>query len=121
MESRESVVLYAEFTAKEDRSDEVEELLRGHVAEVRQEPGNLVFDAYRTRDDARRFFVFEVYRDLPSFEAHLRAPYGGPFNRKLRGLIVENGSQLTFLTPAAQISGRPVTAGSGIDTGALQA
>ncbi|MFH8253308.1 hypothetical protein ACH3VR_23290, partial [Microbacterium sp. B2969] len=44
----------------------------------------------------------EVYRDLESFEAHLTAPYGGPFNRALRNLIVEDGSQLTFLDRAAE-------------------
>lgn len=96
------VTLYAEFTAKEGRADEVDELLRGLVANVRQEPGNVVFDAYRVVDDTNRFFVFEVYRDRAAFETHISAPYGGPFNAKLGELIVEDGSQLTFLAKTAE-------------------
>jgi quinol monooxygenase YgiN len=97
MDATTPIVLYAEFTAKDGRDDEVESLLSRLVDEVGREPGNVVFDAYRERDHRNRFFVFEVYRDLASFEEHLRAPYGGPFNRALRDLIVESGSQLTFL------------------------
>ncbi|MFH8253100.1 putative quinol monooxygenase [Microbacterium sp. B2969] len=95
------VVLYARFTAQDGCADEVENLLRDLVANVRNEPGNIVFDAYREKDHDHRFFVFEVYRDLESFEAHLTAPYGGPFNRALRNLIVEHGSRLTFLNRTA--------------------
>ncbi|WP_431797518.1 putative quinol monooxygenase [Microbacterium kunmingense] len=98
----EHVALYAEFTAREGSAQRVEELLAGLVAEVRREPGNLVFDAFRLKDDDDRFFVFEVYRDAAAFDAHIRAPYGEPFNRSLRELIVEDGSQLTFLTRAAE-------------------
>ena len=97
-----TVTLYAEFTARSGRADEVESLLRGLVAQVRDEPGNVVFDAYRVRDDDNRFFVFEVYEDQRAFEAHLSAEYGAPFNSSLRELIVEDGSQLTFLDRAAE-------------------
>ncbi|WP_243077160.1 putative quinol monooxygenase [Microbacterium sp. SS28] len=96
------VVLYAEFTARAGLADRVEELLTALVIDVRQEPGNVVFDAYRVKDAEDRFFVFEVYRDDAAFAAHISAPYGEPFNRALRELIVEDGSQLTFLTPAAE-------------------
>lgn len=102
MTDHQPVVLYAEFTAREGQAGRVEELLTDLVADVRREPGNVVFDAYRVKEDEDRFFVFEVYRDAAAFEAHVGAAYGGPFNRSLRELIVEDGSQLTFLTPAAE-------------------
>lgn len=97
-----TVTLYAEFTAQPGRADEVESLLTGLVAQVRQEPGNVVFDAYRRREDADRFFVFEVYADEAAFAAHLAAPYGAPFNAALGPLIVEDGSHLSFLEQAAE-------------------
>lgn len=100
--SEQPVVLYAEFTALPGKADQVEELLRGLVADVRQEPGNEVFDAYRVEEASDRFFVFEVYRDRAAFEAHLAAPYGEGFNAALGALIVEDGSQLTFLRRAAE-------------------
>jgi quinol monooxygenase YgiN len=46
-----------------------------------------------------RFFVYEVYRDDDAFTAHINAPYGRVFNEKLAPLIVEDGSQLTWLQP----------------------
>ena len=35
------------------------------------------------------------------FETHLAAPYGAVFNAALGDLIVEDGSQLSFLRPTA--------------------
>jgi quinol monooxygenase YgiN len=98
----EQVVLYAEFTAKPDVVDTVEELLRGFARTVRAEPGNLAFDVYRRADAPARFYVFEIYRDRAAFEKHLAAESGREFNDALGELIVEAGSELTFLQPAAR-------------------
>jgi quinol monooxygenase YgiN len=96
------VVLYAEITAKRERADRVESLLREYAETVRAEPGNVVFDVYRRSEAAERFFVFETYRDRAAFEQHLAAPAGRRFNEKLGELIEGSGSQLSFLTPAAR-------------------
>lgn len=92
-------VLYAEFTARAETVDRVDELIRGLAEEVRREPGNEVFAVYREESEPLRFFVFEVYRDEQAFQEHITADYGAVFNAELRGLIVEDGSQLTWLTP----------------------
>jgi quinol monooxygenase YgiN len=94
-----SKVLYAEFTARPETADRVDELIRGLAERVRREPGNEVFAVYREEADPLRFFVFEVYRDDAAFEEHITADYGAEFNAELRGLIVEDGSRLTWLTP----------------------
>ena len=91
------VVLYAEFTAHADTLDEVERLITGLAHDVHQEPGNLEFTVYQRADDPCRFFVFERYADQSAFEAHISAPYGAVFNAALGDLIVEDGSQLSFL------------------------
>ena len=92
-------VLYAEFTARPDTVDRVDELIRGLAQDVRQEPGNEVFSVYREEAHPLRFFVFEVYRDDAAFEAHITADYGAVFNAELVPLIEEDASQLTWLTP----------------------
>jgi quinol monooxygenase YgiN len=100
------VVLYAEFTARPERLAEVERLISGLAEDVGREQGNLEFTVYQRTEDPCRFVVFERYADQPAFEAHLAAPYGAVFNAALGDLIVEDGSQLSFLHPTV-----PVTVG----------
>lgn len=96
-DAAEKVALIATFTAVPGAADEVERLLLGLTGQVREEPGNLVFDPSRGADSPDRFTVYEVYRDRAAFEAHIAAAYGTVFNAALAPLIVEDGSQLEFL------------------------
>ncbi|MEU9916238.1 antibiotic biosynthesis monooxygenase family protein [Streptomyces sp. NPDC051001] len=91
--------LLAEFTAREGAQDEVSRLLLEYVEKVREEEGNIAFDVYTKAAAPRAFWIFEVYRDEDAFQAHLKAPYGGPFNAALVPLIEEDASVLTFLDP----------------------
>mgnify|MGYP003611476095 FL=1 len=100
------VTLYAEFTAIPGAEARVAELLLGLTTNVRTEPGNLLFEPAQRRDDPAKFFVYEIYRDQAAFQAHVAAPYGKSFNDALVSLIVEDGSQLTFLRHL----GEPATA-----------
>jgi quinol monooxygenase YgiN len=92
------MILYAEFTAKPGAESEVGTLISGLAEDVRREPGNTEFTVYRERDNSRKFFVFEQYRDQASFDAHISAEYCVIFNQRLRSLIEEGESQLTWLT-----------------------
>ncbi|MGW1712469.1 putative quinol monooxygenase [Streptomyces sp. NPDC002156] len=91
--------LLAEFTAREGTEDEVARLIGDYALKVREEEGNLVFDVYTKEAAPRAFWIFEVYRDEDAFQAHIKAPYGGPFNAALVPLIEEDASVLTFLDP----------------------
>ncbi|WP_053848250.1 putative quinol monooxygenase [Streptomyces sp. NRRL B-24085] len=91
--------LLAEFTAREGAQDEVARMIVEYAGKVRAEEGNLVFDVYTKASHPRAFWIFEVYRDEDAFQAHLKAPYGGPFNAALAPLIEEDASVLTFLDP----------------------
>ncbi|HAM25255.1 MAG TPA: antibiotic biosynthesis monooxygenase [Microbacteriaceae bacterium] len=95
--------LYAEFTALDGAADRVEELLLALANAVRQEPGNLVFDAYRKTDDPLAFFVYEIYADEDAFRAHLDQEHGRVFNEQLAGLVRGGRSQLTWLRPLAEL------------------
>ncbi|AYN38611.1 antibiotic biosynthesis monooxygenase [Streptomyces dangxiongensis] len=91
--------LLAEFTAREGAEDEVAHLIVEYAKKVRVEEGNLAFDVYTRSANPRAYRILEVYRDEDAFQAHLKAPYGGPFNAALVPLIEEDGSVLTFLDP----------------------
>jgi quinol monooxygenase YgiN len=92
--------LLAEFTAREGAESEVSRLIRDYAQKVREEDGNLAFDVYTKAAQPRAYWIFEMYRDEDAFQAHLKAPYGGPFNAALSPLIEEDASVLTFLDPA---------------------
>ncbi len=94
-----SVVLYAEFTAKEGSASRVCDLLVDLGRKVRNEPGNVTFASHTLVDQPRKFFVYEVYADRDAFDAHLNASHGEVFNAALNDLIEEEHSILTFLEP----------------------
>lgn len=89
--------LLAEFTAREGAEDEVARMILEYAEKVRQEEGNLTFEVYTRAANPRAYWIFEAYRDEDAFQAHLKAPYGGPFNMALAPLIEEDASVLTFL------------------------
>ncbi|MFC9678224.1 putative quinol monooxygenase [Streptomyces sp. NPDC056948] len=89
--------LFAEFTAREGAEDEVARMILEYAEKVRQEEGNLTFEVYTKSANPRAYWIFEAYRDEDAFQAHLKAPYGGPFNTALAPLIEEDASVLTFL------------------------
>ena len=95
-----TVTLYAEFTARPGAEDAVAGLVRELTVRVREEPGNVLFEPATLQGEPRRWFVYEVYRDAAAFQAHISADYGAAFNSALGPLIEEDGSQLTWLTPA---------------------
>lgn len=90
-------VLYAEFTALPGQEAAVAELVAALALRVREEPGNAVFDAHRKVGEPSRFFVYEVYADDSALHEHLTADYAAAFNAALASMIVEDGSQLTWL------------------------
>lgn len=92
--------LFAEFTALPGHEERVAHLMAGLTEKVRREPGNIAFLPFTREDDPRRWFVFEQYRDDDAFRAHITAEYGREFNAALGHHIVEDGSQLTWLTEA---------------------
>lgn len=92
-------ILYATFTASVGKEAEVAELIAGLQDKVRQEPGNLLFQATTRQGKPREFFVYEEYVDEAAFQAHISADYGAVFNEKLGSLIEGDGSELFWLNP----------------------
>ena len=92
-----TTTLYAEFTVKPGHEARVAEMTATLTTHVRNEPGNLLFNAYTRESDPRSYFVFEIYRDSEAFEEHIGADYGARFNDELAQHIEQDGSVLTHL------------------------
>ena len=50
-----------------------------------------------SRRNPPHWVIFEVYRDLEAFEAHIGSEHGRVFNKALAGIIEGQGSELTWL------------------------
>ena len=103
------VILIARFTAKPGFEEEVADMIAGLARDVRTEPGSIVFEPHREAENPRAFVVFEKYRDEEAFQAHMSMPYGAVFNARLREVIEEPESQLTFLS-AVEEDAHPIEA-----------
>jgi quinol monooxygenase YgiN len=67
---------------------------------VRDEPGNLRFEAFRDRASGA-MVVVERYASEEAFEAHLADPANAEFNAKLTAILGGGGSTLQMLEPLA--------------------
>jgi quinol monooxygenase YgiN len=65
-----AVVLVARWVAREGEEERVFALLEQLAAASRAEPGCLLYQPCRDREDARRFLIFEMYADEDAFRAH---------------------------------------------------
>ncbi len=93
------IALHATFTALPGKADDVATLLAKYAELVREEPGNLLFEAHQHSDEPERFFVYETYLDETAFHEHLGHTAGHEFNTRLSPLIMEQTSKLTLLQP----------------------
>lgn len=94
-----TVALFAEISPLPGNEAHVEELLARFAELVRQEPGNLLFEAHRIVGSEASVFVYESYRDEAAFQAHLSSAHGHEFNTLLGPLVRGGESRLTMLDP----------------------
>lgn len=69
------VVLAVTWIAKPGHDAQVAEIFAKLQAASRQEPGCLMYIVHRHRTDARRFFIYEQYRDDTALQAHRDSPH----------------------------------------------
>jgi quinol monooxygenase YgiN len=94
-----TIALFAEISPLPGQETHVEELLARFAERVRQEPGNLLFEAHRIIGAEPSVFVYESYRDDDAFQTHLSSEHGHEFNALLGPLVAGGGSRLTMLAP----------------------
>jgi autoinducer 2-degrading protein len=70
------VVLHVTFQVKAEHVSEFLEMARYDAEHSQQdEHGCLRFDVIRERDDANRFYFYEVYRDEAALTVHRQTPH----------------------------------------------
>ena len=66
----------------------------------RAEPGCVGYNVHRSRDNPRRFLVYELYRDEAALEAHRQSPHFARYaTGELYGLVEDR--QAEMLDPVA--------------------
>jgi quinol monooxygenase YgiN len=76
------VVLAVTWMAKVGHETEVATLFSKLTEASRKEPGCVIYQVHRHKTDPRRFFIYELYKDDASLEAHRATPHFLQFAKK---------------------------------------
>jgi quinol monooxygenase YgiN len=68
-------VVCAKWTAREGKEDRLVEIIEEMTGPSRAEPGNLYYQAQRSPDNPRLFFLYEQYADEAGYEAHMASEH----------------------------------------------
>jgi quinol monooxygenase YgiN len=91
-------VVAATWRAKEGEEEKVREVIEIMGPLSRAEPGCLVFQAHRSVEDPRTFFLYEQYREQAGYEAHMATEH---FEKYVRGEAIprlESRERAFYLT-----------------------
>jgi autoinducer 2-degrading protein len=75
----------ARYYAKEGKDDEIAEILRAMIPISLAEPGCKTYAINRSRDDPRRFLLYEQFDDEAAFAAHVASE---PVQRNILGRVI---------------------------------
>ena len=68
-------VVAAHWRAKEGEEDRLAAVVEEMLEPSRAEPGTVFYQAQRSIDDPRLFFLYEQYVDEAAYEAHMDSPH----------------------------------------------
>jgi quinol monooxygenase YgiN len=68
-------VVCAKWTAAEGKEDRLAEICDEMTEPSRAEPGNLLYQAHRSPEKPRLFFLYEQYADEAGYEAHMASEH----------------------------------------------
>jgi quinol monooxygenase YgiN len=68
-------VVCAKWTAKERKEDRLAEICEEMTEPSRAEPANRFYQAHRSPDVPRLFFLYEQYDDEAGYEAHMASEH----------------------------------------------
>jgi quinol monooxygenase YgiN len=91
-------VVAATYRCKEGEEKTLHEILQKMGPPSRQEAGCLYYQAHRSPDDPRAFFLYEQYVDESGYEAHQATPH---FERYIKGEAIprlETRERIFFVT-----------------------
>jgi quinol monooxygenase YgiN len=80
-------VVCAKWRAKEGKEGRLAEICNEMTEPSRAEPGNLFYQAHRSPDEPRLFFLYEQYVDEAGYEAHMASEH---FTRLVKDEAIPN-------------------------------
>jgi quinol monooxygenase YgiN len=80
-------VVCAKWTAKEGEEERLREICEEMTEPSRAEPGNVYYQANRSPENPRLFFLYELYRDEAGYEAHMASEH---FTRLVKEEAIPN-------------------------------
>ena len=80
-------VVCAKWTAKEGKEDRLLEIIEEMTPPSRAEPGNVYYQAQRSAENPRLFFLYEQYADEAGYEAHMASEH---FTRLVKEEAIPN-------------------------------
>ena len=80
-------VVCARWTANEGLEDRLAEICEEMTEPSRAEPGNLFYQANRSPENPRLFFLYEQYEDEAGYEAHMASEH---FTRLVKNEAIPN-------------------------------
>ena len=80
-------VVTAFWRASEGQEEQIARIIEAMTPLSRAEPWCLYYQAHRSPDDPRLFFLYEQYVDEAGYQAHMATPH---FERYVRGEAIPN-------------------------------
>jgi quinol monooxygenase YgiN len=68
-------VVCAKWTAKDGKEDRLQEVIHEMTEPSRSEPGNRYYQAHRSPENPRLYFLYEQYEDEAAYEAHMASEH----------------------------------------------
>ena len=84
------IVVFASFYPKNDKIDEVKDIILNMVAPTRSEKGNEIYNFYeQKKDDGKNisFHLFEVYKDSVALDFHRNTSHYKNYRTKIADLL----------------------------------
>jgi len=86
------IVVLASFYPKDDKNDEVKEILLSMINPTRLEEGNELYNFYEeknTNDQGKIFHLFEIYTNAEALDFHKKTSYYRDYRSKIIDLLFE--------------------------------
>ena len=90
------IVLRVDMLVKPGAESQCLDIIRKLQEHTRQEPGCVYYAGHQSKEDSRRFLMYEVYRDEAALQAHRDAPHYKQYVEGGLSAIVEQRTRELF-------------------------
>tara|TARA_B100001996_G_scaffold46094_1_gene33213 strand:+ start:2556 stop:2864 length:309 start_codon:yes stop_codon:yes gene_type:complete len=84
------IIVLASFYPKENKSNEVKEIILSMIKPTREEKGNEVYNFYEEKNDDKKsgsFHLFEIYKDSTALDLHRNTTHYKNYRLKIAELL----------------------------------